>query len=210
MHEARNALLCNMNYALCIMNCALCINLQIGGNMLKKDFREECLGQELLFEGRMISLQRDTVSLPNGQKATREIIKHPGAVAVVAIKDEKLLLVRQYRYAIKSDLMEIPAGKLDAGEVPIDCALRELREETGYRGDLTSLGTFYSTPGFSDETMHLFLATNLVWDPLSQDEDEFLEVEGMPWQEALQKAKNGEFQDAKTVLGILLAQVKLG
>ncbi|MFZ3102898.1 MAG: NUDIX hydrolase [Desulfitobacteriaceae bacterium] len=178
--------------------------------MVKKDFREECLGQELIFEGRMISLQRDTVSLPNGQQTTREIIKHPGAVAVVAIKDGGMFLVRQYRYAIKSDLLEIPAGKLDAGEVPIDSAQRELREETGYRGDLTHLGTFYSTPGFSDETMHLFLATNLVWDPLSQDEDEFLEVEVIPWQQALEMAENGEFQDAKTVLGILLVQGRLG
>ncbi len=178
--------------------------------MIKKDLYEECLGQEVIFEGRMICLQRDIVSLPNGQNATREIIKHPGAVAVVAIKDEGLLLVRQYRYAIKSELLEIPAGKLDVGEVPIDCAQRELREETGYRGELTPLGTFYSTPGFSDETMHLFWATNLVWDPLNHDDDEFLEVEVISWQQALQMAKNGEFHDAKTVLGILLVQGKLG
>ncbi|MHB8124096.1 MAG: NUDIX hydrolase [Desulfitobacteriaceae bacterium] len=178
--------------------------------MLKKDFREECLNQELIFEGRVISLHRDTVSLPNSQKVTREVIKHPGAVAVIATNEEGLLLVRQYRYAIKSDLREIPAGKLDAGEEPINCALRELREETGYRGDLTPLGTFYSTPGFSDETMHLFWATNLVWDPLHLDEDEFLEVEVIPWKQALQMVENGEFRDAKTVLGILLVQGKLG
>jgi ADP-ribose pyrophosphatase len=177
--------------------------------MVKKDFRETCLSQEIIFEGKIISVHRDTAALPNGEKATREYVKHPGAVAVVAIKEEGLLLVRQYRYALERELLEIPAGKLDAGEAPVDCALRELREETGYRGDLTPLGIYYSTPGFSDEAIHIFWARNLVWDPLNLDEDEFLEVEVIPWKQALQLAEKGQFRDAKTALGILLVKGEL-
>lgn len=174
--------------------------------MIKKDFQEKCLNEETIFEGKIIGVYKDTVALPNGEKATREFVKHPGAVAVVAIKEEGLFLVRQYRYPLKSDLLEIPAGKLDAGEAPGDCALRELREETGYRGDLTPLGAYYSSPGFSDEVVHIFWARNLVWDPLGPDADEFLEVEVIPWQQALQMAEKGQFRDAKTALGILLVQ----
>jgi ADP-ribose pyrophosphatase len=177
--------------------------------MIKKDLRENCLSQEQIFEGKIISVYRDSVSLPNGEKATREVVKHPGAVAVVAIKEEGLLLVRQYRYPLKRDLLEIPAGKLDAGEAPADCALRELREETGYRGDLIPLGTYNSSPGFSDEAIHIFWAQNLVWDPLNLDEDEFLEVEVIPWKQALEMAEKGQFHDAKTTLGILLVKGEL-
>lgn len=177
--------------------------------MVTKDLLENCLCQEQIFEGKIINVYRDTVALPNGEKAIREVVKHPGAVAVVAIKDEELLLVRQYRYPLKKDLLEIPAGKLDAGEAPEDCALRELREETGYRGDLTPLGIYNSSPGFSDEAIHLFWARNLVWDPLNLDEDEFLEVEVIPWKQALQMAEKGQFQDAKTALGILLVKGEL-
>ncbi len=174
--------------------------------MGKKNLEEKCLSQDVIFEGQILRVQKDTVSLPNGSTSTRELVRHPGAVAVVALQNEGLLLVRQYRYALGRDLLEIPAGKLDGGEAPLECAQRELREETGYRGDLTPLGVYCSTPGFSDEVIHLFKAVNLVWDPLNPDEDEFLEVEIIPWQKALQMAKKGQIQDAKTALGILLVQ----
>ncbi|HWQ70759.1 MAG TPA: NUDIX hydrolase [Desulfitobacteriaceae bacterium] len=177
--------------------------------MRKKDFTETCLSQEIIFKGKIISVHKDTAALPNGEKSTREYVKHPGAVAVVAIKEDGLLLVRQYRYPLGRDLLEIPAGKLDAGEAPVDCAVRELREETGYRGDMKPLGIYYSTPGFSDEAIHLFWARDLVADPLNPDEDEFLEVEVIPWQKALEMAEKGQFQDAKTTLGILLVNGKL-
>lgn len=173
--------------------------------MTKQDFREKKVKGEIIFAGRMINMERDTVLLPNGQETTREVVRHPGAVAVVAIRGEELLLVRQYRYPIDTDLLEIPAGKLDPDEEPIHCAERELREETGYRGTILLLGTFFTTPGFTNETMHIFLAQDLEWDPLTLDEDEFLEVETIPWKEALAKARNSEFRDAKTILGILLA-----
>jgi ADP-ribose pyrophosphatase len=174
--------------------------------MQDKELREVLIKQEVMFQGRMIRLDRDTVRLPNGAETTREVVRHPGAVAVVALKDDNILLVRQYRYPIDQITLEIPAGKLDKGEAPLVCAERELREETGYSGKLTFIGKFYSTPGFSDEIMHLFMATELVWNPLAADDDEFLSVETIPWQEALTMAQRSEFIDAKTILGILMAQ----
>lgn len=173
--------------------------------MADDELREVLIKQEVMFQGRMIRLDRDTVRLPNGVETTREVVRHPGAVAVVALKDDHILLVRQYRYPIDQTTLEIPAGKLDPGETPLACAKRELREETGYSGQLTFVGKFYSTPGFSDQIMHLFMATELVWSPLTADEDEFLSVVTIPWQEALHMAQQSEFPDAKTILGILMA-----
>lgn len=169
-----------------------------------EELNEVCVRKETVFKGRMIHLDRDIVRLPNGVETTREVVRHPGAVAILAQRGEDLLLVRQYRYPIEQLTLEIPAGKLDLGEEPLTCALRELREETGYRGTLVHLGTFYSTPGFTDEVMHLYKATDLVWDPLTTDDDEFLNVESIPWSEALRRAYSGEFNDAKTILGILM------
>jgi ADP-ribose pyrophosphatase len=177
--------------------------------MQDKELREVLIKQEVMFQGRMIRLDRDTVRLPNGAETTREVVRHPGAVAVVALKEDNILLVRQYRYPIEQITLEIPAGKLDKGEAPLVCAERELREETGYSGKLTFVGKFYSTPGFSDEIMHLFVATELVWNPLAADEDEFLSVVAMPSQEALIMAQRSEFVDAKTILGILMAQGRM-
>ena len=177
--------------------------------MSKKDLREERLRGEVLFQGRILRLEKDVVRLPNGQESTREIVRHPGAVAVVAMRGDELLVVRQFRYATGRELLEIPAGKLDSGEDPQACAQRELREETGYRGHLTPLGSYYMTPGYTDEVIHFFLATDLVFDPLQQDEDEFLEVEYIPWSQAVEMASTGGFQDGKTSLGIMLAHRRL-
>lgn len=171
--------------------------------------REERIAGEVVFEGRMLRLERDIVSLPNGLEASREVVRHPGAVGIVALQDQHILLVRQYRYAVSQETLEIPAGKLDAQEQPLDCALRELREETGYRGTMEHISSFYTTPGFTDEVIHLFLARDLVWDPLTPDEDEFLGVEAIPWDEAVQNALQNKFNDAKTILGILLVQGKI-
>jgi len=176
----------------------------------KQNRQEERLDGEVLFEGRMLRLDRDTVRLPNGHESTREVVRHPGAVGIIAILDQQVLLVRQYRYAIAQETLEIPAGKLDPQEPPLDCAVRELREETGYRGTMEHISTFYTTPGFTDEVMHLFLARELVWDPLTPDDDEFIGVERISWDEAVQRAKQNEFIDAKTILGILLVQGRMG
>lgn len=165
---------------------------------------EECIEKETIFKGRMLRLDRDIVRLPNGVETTREVVRHPGAVAIIPMRGEEVLLVRQYRYPIELVTLEIPAGKLDPGEEPQVCAERELREETGYRGTLEHLGTFYTTPGFTDEVLHLYKATDLVWDPLKADEDEFLNVESISWVEAKEKAFSGKFNDAKTILGILM------
>ncbi|MDO0822947.1 NUDIX domain-containing protein [Desulfosporosinus nitroreducens] len=178
--------------------------------MEKQNRQEERLDGEVLFEGRMLRLDRDTVRLPNGHESTREVVRHPGAVGIIAILDQQVLLVRQYRYAIAQETLEIPAGKLDPQEPPLDCAVRELREETGYRGTMEHISTFYTTPGFTDEVMHLFLARDLVWDPLTPDDDEFIGVERISWDEAVQRAKQNEFIDAKTILGILLVQGRMG
>lgn len=171
--------------------------------------REERIVGEVIFEGRMLRLERDIVRLPNGLETSREVVRHPGAVAIVALQDQNILMVRQYRYAVGQETLEIPAGKLDPQEQPLECAERELREETGYRGILEPISTFYTTPGFTDEVMHLFLARDLVWDPLTPDDDEFLGVEIIPWKEALQKALQNKFNDAKTILGILLVQGRI-
>lgn len=168
--------------------------------------REERITGQVVFEGRMIRLERDIVRLPNGLETSREVVRHPGAVGIVALQDDHLLMVRQYRYAIGRETLEIPAGKLDAQELPQDCAERELREETGYRGILEPIGSVYTTPGFTDEVMHLFLAQDLIWDPLAPDDDEFLEVERVAWDQAVLMAQDNKFKDAKTILGILLVQ----
>lgn len=178
--------------------------------MEEQNQQEERIGGEVLFEGRLLRMERDTVRLPNGLQTSREVVRHPGAVGIIALKDQQVLLVRQYRYAIAQKTLEIPAGKLDPQEPPLDCAVRELREETGYRGTMEHISTFYTTPGFTDEVMHLFLARDLVWDPLNPDDDEFIEVERIPWYEAVQRAQQNEFNDAKTILGILLVKGRIG
>lgn len=181
------------------------------GNALEESNRkEERIRGEALFKGRMLRLERDTVRLPNGLETSREVVRHPGAVGIIALQDQHVLMVRQYRYAIAQETLEIPAGKLDPNEAPIACAQRELREETGYRGTMEHISTFYTSPGYTDEVMHLFFARDLVWDPLAPDDDEFIGLERKPWNEAVQMAQRSEFNDAKTILGILLAQGKIG
>lgn len=174
--------------------------------MAERKHHEERISGEVLFEGRMLRLERDTVRLPNGLETTREVVRHPGAVGIVAILDQYVLMVSQYRYPVGQETLEIPAGKIDPQELPLDCAVRELREETGYRGTMEHISTFYTTPGFTDEEMHLYLARDLVWDPLKPDDDEFLGVVRISWDEAVQRARQNEFIDAKTILGILLVQ----
>lgn len=172
--------------------------------MSESKFLEKCLEENLVYDGRIIKVFNDTVSLPNGKTAYREVVRHPGAVGIVAIKDQNILMVNQYRYPLGKETLEIPAGKIDPGEDPQKCAARELREETGYDGDLDYLGVFNTSPGFADETIYLYLAKNLVWSPLKADEDEFLGVIKIPCKEAVEMAYQGQITDAKTLIGILL------
>ncbi|MGI6449568.1 MAG: NUDIX domain-containing protein [Desulfitobacteriia bacterium] len=170
------------------------------------NFKETCLTQEVIFKGKIIEVYKDTVLLPNGKETTREIVHHPGAVGIIALFEEEVLMVKQYRYALHKETLEIPAGKIDPGEEPEKCAVRELREETGYEGKMQLLGVFNTSPGFADEIIYLYLATQLKWSPLTADEDEFLGVIRVPWKEAVRMAFSNQIQDAKSVLGILLTQ----
>ncbi|OES44435.1 NUDIX hydrolase [Domibacillus iocasae] len=166
-------------------------------------FEEKTTKTESIFQGKVISLQVDDVLLPDGNEAKRELIKHPGAVCVIAITDEKkIILVEQYRKALERPLVEVPAGKLEAGEEPSYCAERELEEETGYRpGSITHIQSFYTSPGFADELVHVFLAEGLkkVEGGLVADEDEFVELMEVTLSEAEQLAKDERIFDAKTL-----------
>ncbi|MCX7780240.1 MAG: NUDIX hydrolase [Negativicutes bacterium] len=157
----------------------------------------------------MISLRLDEVELPNGAVSTREIVVHPGAVAVVPLcEDGRVIMVRQYRHAAGQVLLEIPAGKLDEGEDPVCCAARELEEETGYQASvLRHLSTVYTTPGFTDEIMHIYAAQGLTPAKQRTDEDEFIDIEILTPAQLKYMLSSGEIRDAKTQLGLYLAGV---
>ncbi|MFC0558218.1 NUDIX hydrolase [Halalkalibacter alkalisediminis] len=157
-----------------------------------------------IFKGRVIELQIEEVELPNGKTSTREVVKHPGAVAVIPItKVGKIVLVRQYRKALDKVIVEIPAGKLEVGEDPLDSAMRELEEETGYKTEkLEFILSFYTSPGFADEIVYLY-ATDKLEKGLSQtDDDEFLDVLEVTLEEAEQMVNNQTIHDAKTAYAI--------
>ena len=166
------------------------------------------IGAEDIYKGRLLHLQRKQVRLPNGETAQREIILHPGAVAMVPrTSDGQILLVRQFRKAAERIFLEVPAGTLTPGEDIWKAAERELREEIGYRpGKLTKLGGIYVAPGYSTEYIHLFLAEELVHDPLTLDHDEFIEPVAVTMEQALAKIRSGEIEDAKSISSLLLMQ----
>jgi ADP-ribose pyrophosphatase len=170
------------------------------------------VGSRRVYSGRVINLDVDQVRFPNGAVGELEMIRHPGASAIVPFlsdpggEDPQLMLIRQYRYAADGWLLEIPAGRLDPGESPDDCARRELQEETGCTADrMEHMYTLYTTPGFTDEKIHLFLATGLHRGDPNREFDEQLEVETVPLSQALELIRTGELRDAKSALGILFA-----
>lgn len=167
----------------------------------------ETLSRREIHEGRIVRLSVDTVRLPNGRVHDLEMIRHPGAAAVVPLLDDgSVLLVRQYRYATGGWLLEVPAGKLDAGEPPEVCAIREVEEETGFRaGRLDPLGWIWTTPGFTDERIWLYLARDLVPATQNLQQDEVLSVVTMPVGEAVEKAARGEIVDGKSVAALFRA-----
>ena len=163
-----------------------------------------------VFKGRVLDLSVERVRLPNGNVCELELIRHPGAAAVVPVDDAgNVLLVRQYRHATGGYVLEVPAGKLDPGEAPDVCALREVEEETGHRPrELAPLGWIFTTPGFTDEKIWLFLATGLSATRQDLQHDEVLTVERMPLAEAVSRAESGDIVDAKSVCALLRASAR--
>jgi len=161
-----------------------------------------------LYRGKVVGLHVDTIRLPSGRNVIREVVKHPGGVvAVPVLEDGRLLLVRQFRYPLQKYILELPAGKLDSGQSPLDTMKRELEEETGYRAEVMGYQlSFCASPGFSDEIIHLFLAKDLTHVAQRLEEGEHITVESYTLDECLHMIKTGEIADAKTILGILWYQ----
>jgi ADP-ribose pyrophosphatase len=171
----------------------------------------ELLKSEILMKGRAFAIRRDYLKTPDGRETKLEIIEHGGSAVIIPV-DEKgnILFVRQYRHATGKELLELPAGTLNEDEDPQVCAAREIREETGMAaGSLQKLGEFYLAPGYSDEFMVVYLATELSPSPLDADEDEFLSVESVTTVEAFRMAERGEIPDAKSLAALLLAKPTL-
>ena len=167
--------------------------------------REVPLTGEQVFAGVFLKVLRDRVRLPDGKEATREYIHHPGAVMILPVTDDgQVVLERQWRYPLHRAFLEFPAGKIDPGEPPLDCAIRELREETGYRAARwVHLGVLHNAIGYSDEGIEIYLATGLAAGERRLDEGEFLDVLTMPLATLLDKVRGGEVTDVKTMLGAL-------
>lgn len=163
---------------------------------------------ETIYHGRAFTVQRARFRLPDGRTAAYDVVEHSGAVTVLPLDAEgRIWFVRQFRPAIGKNLLELPAGTKEPSEPAEDCALREIREETGFAaGTLQLLGTFYLAPGYSTEFMHVFLARELTPAPLSPDDDEFLKAEPIPLQQAYRMVTAGEIQDGKTLAALLLAE----
>lgn len=157
-----------------------------------------------IYTGRVVTLNVDTVTLPNGATIELEIIRHPGAAAVVPMKDDRtVVLIRQFRHAAGGFIYEIPAGKLTPGEDPLLCAARETEEEIGYRaGSLDLLTSIFTAPGFADEVIHVYLGTDLCPSKQQLEQDEVLEIVEMPLEQALGLIRDGTIRDAKTIVGL--------
>lgn len=174
--------------------------------------QEKIISTERLYDGRIVKLELHEVELPNGQHSKREVVRHSGAVAVIALdRDGQVLMVRQFRLPAGQVLLEIPAGTLNPGEDLALAAARELQEETGYKpGKLEAMGGLYVAPGYTTEYIHLFLATDLSHAPLSPDADEFVELVRYSMKDALGLIDNGSIIDGKSISGLLRAARHLG
>jgi len=174
--------------------------------MSEEDFlKEKTLSSSKIFQGRIINLHKVEVKLPDGRTTTREIVEHPGAVVILALTDKKeIVMIRQFRKPAEEVLWELPAGTLEVGESLDNCAKRELEEETGYYPrKIKKLITFFSTPGFCNEKLTLFLAEDLEKKNKNEDADEFIEVQLIKANEALKLVQENIIKDAKTIIGIL-------
>jgi ADP-ribose pyrophosphatase len=168
-------------------------------------FEEKLKTRAKIYSGRSVGFSADEIFLPNGKTAVREYMEHPGAVAIIPFLDKKnIILVQQYRFPVRKLTFELPAGKLDRGEKIISCAKRELEEETGYRcGKIRKLISFWPTPAFATEIIHIFAATGLVKTKKMPDDDEFLETKTVSFEGAMRMIKNGKIMDSKTIIALL-------
>ena len=171
-----------------------------------EQLKERIESEERIWQGRIFTVDRLQVSLPDGRPAIRDVVRHPGAVAIVALTDEgRICVVRQYRTAIDRVTVEIPAGKLAPGEDPADCAARELEEETGFVARrMARLTTIATSAGFADELIHIYMATGLTRGPAAPDADEFLNVDLIELTELVDAVLDGKIEDAKTIVGALI------
>ena len=169
------------------------------------DTVEQLLHSQRVYQGRAVQLKVDTVQKPSGRKTTREVVEHSDCVAILAVDaDDNILLVRQFRYAVEKDLLEIPAGGIEPGETPDQAVCRELREETGYLPQkVVPLGGFYSAPGYCTEYLYLYLATELVPSPLQAEDTESIEVVRVSPDEVRALIASGKVCDAKSIAGLL-------
>ena len=176
------------------------------------NLNEQPLSADYKYRGRIINLRVDTALLPNGSSATREVVEHPGGVAILPLyRDGTVSIVRQFRYPFRQVVTELPAGKLERGEDHRPAALRELEEEVGVRaGELIYLGYLYTSPGFSTEVLHMYLARDLEPGVCHPDDDEFLECERIPFDQLVEQVVSGVICDAKTVALVLKAKAYLG
>ncbi len=169
------------------------------------DFTEKTVAEHTVYTGRILTVRNDEALLPDGKPCRRELVVHPGAVAVAALNEkQELALIRQFRYPFAAELLEIPAGKLEPGEDPLEAGKRELREEAGViAGRYYPLGAFYPTPGYCDEVIHLFLAYDLQKTEAAPDEDEFVEALWLPLGEVAELIMRDTLRDGKTQAAVL-------
>ncbi len=178
---------------------------------MQKDIEERFIKKERKFTGNVVGIDIVTVNLPNGKEATRDVVVHPGGATIIPLSDDNCLyLVKQYRAALGKLMLELPAGKLDKGEEPLDCAKRELKEETGIKANkIKKISAINTTPGFCDETLHMYLATELELGEAELDKDEFLNVEKITIPKTLEMIENNEITDSKTIIGTLWAAYRV-
>ncbi len=176
-----------------------------------KNLEEKTIKTERIYKGSLIGIRKDTVTLPNGKKSTREIVEHPGAVAIVAVtEDKELVLVRQFRKPTEETLLEVPAGVPKAGETGEQTAIRELEEETGFRAKKArKIWAGYVSPGYSNEMIQYYLAQDMTLVKQKTDEDEFVEVDLVDVDACVDMLKNGKISDNKTMIGIMIADLYL-
>lgn len=174
------------------------------------EFTEKTLNSQMVYDGKIVKVYRDNVELADGHKSFREVVRHSGGVVIAAFRDENtILLVKQYRYPIAKTVLELPAGKLEKGEDPFEAAKRELEEETGYCANKwTDLGYINTSPGFSDEKLYLYLAHDLEFTQCHPDDGEIIQAFEYKYEDVLEMIENGEISDAKTICGIMRADMK--